>query len=716
MKRCLPIVIVFVVILAACTSHHSKSPPATSPFTAAAPGTTARADIVVHATGLPPAAPAVVVGGMLPAFGLSGANGALDLTVSLHPGQANDLTVDALIGGHVRPVSLHVRQAAAATNRGAMSGSVATMDGQPVAGALVSYGASTVTSGSSGRFSLTHLPLGQVTAIVRADGYSPGLATADVAATGTAVSTSTRLAVLPPASIVGSSGATFHGDGWTVSVPPGALTSDQPIRVGALSYSGIVDFLGQPVVQIMPAGLRFSKPVTVALDLAMVSPHSGASSVIIVDPATLVSQHRKPAARPGVGYFVTVTAGSQIRIAPPAGGLEDPSQCAQYTALDNPQRTLARTRTWLNAWMPVASEEAWRLYDVFLTPGTGTSSRVEVTMAEALAEFAIAPQTKEAKEAVISELVRKLTAARPALRAPTSPTGGGLTQWKVGGNVKILWSGLNTPGLIAGGVGGLESPGAGASFRDQRDITGRFALIPTTDDKGVLQKVILHVRDQKLDVYDSVDFCPGALGGFLAESAGRTLVMSRLERTPYPGGGTYAKPVLWHLSTPLADVTRDVTNLYPANDPDHDGWPDTQPWQDASYKLDNCPGVANPDQADSVGGGIGDACRPATRFPSGFTAHASGSFYGQTYSVTATGRVDPISPCEVTIDPCFLTITGHIRNKHRVTRKLSDAGCSTGHGIRKWRLGNCLYKDVKGGRRGPNTLAVRLGAIRFVRR
>ncbi len=50
----------------------------------------------------------------------------------------------------------------------------------------------------------------------------------------------------------------------------------------------------------------------------------------------------------------------------------------------------------------------------------------------------------------------------------------------------------------------------------------------------------------------------------------------------------------------------DLSVLPPSVDPDQDNVPDVK------YKegviLDNCPGVFNPDQQDSDGDGIGDAC------------------------------------------------------------------------------------------------------------
>jgi hypothetical protein len=74
-----------------------------------------------------------------------------------------------------------------------------------------------------------------------------------------------------------------------------------------------------------------------------------------------------------------------------------------------------------------------------------------------------------------------------------------------------------------------------------------------------------------------------------------------------------------HDPHPLPGI-HDITSLYPANDPDHDGIPGTEPWPGAGFTLDNCPGVYNPDQADTDGDGVGDACEQNL---GGYVAHAA---------------------------------------------------------------------------------------------
>jgi hypothetical protein len=619
-------VLMITILLGACTggqqpehtAHHHLA------FTAVAPATSAQADVTVHAAGLPPDSSVVAAGGVIPVFGIAAPDGSLDLDVPLRPGRENRLMVKAVIGRQVTSVAVPVRQTAPAGG-GVMKGHVLTTGRKPVPDAMVRYGAAVTQSGAAGAFTLTGLPPGQVTAIVSSAGYSPGVATAAVTANSAGIASGTWLGALPPKSVVGSGGAVFHGTGWTVMVPPGAVAAGQAIQVGALPYSGLVDSLGQPVVQIISSGVRFAKPVTVTLNAATAGSQFGAVNLVAINPATLADEHQKTGSTSKVTYGITIDEPAQIRLAPPAHGLEHPLQCKPYTNSDHIKDKLAVTRTILGNYMTdIGEPAAWHLYNMYLTPGAASPALSEVSDPAAIEEFATAPETAYALKTVLQQLEDKIHASRPPppLLAPTTPAGGELAQLKLGQNLDINWANTRTtPGLIAGGPGSLEAPGFQSS--DRRDITGRYELIPAVGPHGVLTNVTLEVKKLKLEVTDSVDFCPGGLGSWLAQFAGRTLVMSRLERTPYPGGGTYATPIRFHVSAPLKGYSADVTSLY-ANDPDHDGWPNTQPWQGAHYKLDNCPGVPNPDQADSNGDGIGDACQTTPRIPTSFTAKATG--------------------------------------------------------------------------------------------
>ena len=510
-------VLMITVVLGACTNgqqpgqaaHHHLA------FRAVAPATSAQADVTVHVARLPPNSSVVAAGGVIPVFGIAAPDGSLDLDVPLLPGRENQLVVEAVIGRKVNSVTVPVRQTAPAGG-GIMKGHVLTTGGQSVPDALVRYGGAIARTGAAGAFTLTGLPPGQVTAIVTSAGYSPGVATAAVTATSAGVAPAARLGALPPKSIVGSGGAVFHGAGWTVTVPPGAVATGQAIQVGALPYSGLIDSLGQPVVQVIAPGLRFAKPVTVTLNAATVGTQFGAANLIAINPATLTGEHRKARTESTVAYSITITEPAQIRLAPPAHGLHHPLQCHSYGVLDGPRQQLTIARTILRTYMySIGKPAAWQLYDMYLTPGVATSAITEVTNPAAVGEFATAQETVRARRLVLQQLEDKIRdpASRPQLHAPPAPTGGELAQLKVGQNLDISWGNLQTtPGLIAGGTGGLESSSL-QSFADRRDITGRYELVPTVDPQGVLTNVFLEVKNQKLEVTDSIDFCPGGLGG-----------------------------------------------------------------------------------------------------------------------------------------------------------------------------------------------------------
>jgi hypothetical protein len=266
--------------------------------------------------------------------------------------------------------------------------------------------------------------------------------------------------------------------------------------------------------------------------------------------------------------------------------LEDPQQCRPFAAADDPQAKLDDLRANvlpLMGGLPAAQH----LFDEYLTPAAATAAREDVTDPTALADFRRAAATVAAQRSVLAQLRAKLKDSPPRLARPGRPAGGSLAQKNLGAHLDISYPlGYNTPGLIAGGTGSVDS--AAGTFSDDRSITGRYVLRPAATRRGVLRRVTLALDAPRLTVEDSIDFCPGGLGGAAGTALG-TLTMSRLERTPHPAGGTYAKPILWRLQTRLDRVTTSVTSFYPGNDRDRDGRPDRQPWTGAHFALDPCP-------------------------------------------------------------------------------------------------------------------------------
>jgi hypothetical protein len=619
-------------------------------FRIAAPSATIRADAILKVSGLPAGTPATVSGGLLPASGVVSARGVMTLAASLFPSRVNSLTVEAVVGGRLSTVPVKVTQSMnGADDHGAMSGRVAGPHG-PIAGATIRYGQVVTRSASDGTFTLAGLPAGQVVAIITALGYSPGVTAASISNGGTAPASETRLTPLPHRTIVGPAGRHLTGSGWQVAIPPGALDHNQVLRIGPLRYTGLIDSLGPPILQIMPAGLKFLKPVTVTINKKAIG--TAGSRTEAIDPITLEVTYGEAVS--GSSYKLEVRKSAQIRVPPPSN-LQAPYQCHPYKSSAIANIALAQQRSTLRDILPPA---AWDLYNLYLSPGLGSPDRVELSDSQTRNEFRDSQPTKNALDGVLRQAVTEMRASPPDLNSPDAPpSGGSLTDLGVGEHLRIYWGGqYNTPGFIAGSTGGVESQVSGSSIADDRSITGNYQLVPEITTNGVVFGVTLKFTDLQLDVNDSIDFCPGGLGGIAGTLIGGTGVMSRLERTPYPyphGDGSYANPVLWHLSTGLADVSRDVSDLY-NNDPDHDGWPDTQPYEGANYPLDNCPGVYNPDQTDSVGDGVGDACRQS---PSPSPSIESPSTSPSTTSPSASESPSPTDSATPGAGPQILSFT-----------------------------------------------------------
>jgi len=90
------------------------------------------------------------------------------------------------------------------------------------------------------------------------------------------------------------------------------------------------------------------------------------------------------------------------------------------------------------------------------------------------------------------------------------------------------------PGNIAGGIGSGGPPG-GPTSKDTRDVTGSMQL--TVDSAGTTLTVVPSLT---FLVHDTVDFCPGALGGRLAQV--ETVPMSILEATGARVNGNKVTP------------------------------------------------------------------------------------------------------------------------------------------------------------------------------
>jgi hypothetical protein len=258
------------------------------------------------------------------------------------------------------------------------------------------------------------------------------------------------------------------------------------------------------------------------------------------------------------------------RLPVPAG--QDPAQCHSYGSAPAGQYEAAKAREHVTGLMDLlltfrGSSDARTLYRQYLTPGVMSGRRHELTDWRTLAEFADDPATKDGYAQVRLALLAALRTSPPPIDSGAIP----LRQLGVGADLTInytpsggdLLALTTTPALIAGGGGGPRTSPSLVSqrgaFHDTRDIDGTVRIVAHVRD-GVTTRVKAQLSDVTLRVQDSIDFCPGGLGGATAREL--TLPMSRLERTPAMDGGGWTQPVLWSAEVPLPAATLDVTDLY----------------------------------------------------------------------------------------------------------------------------------------------------------
>jgi hypothetical protein len=297
---------------------------------------------------------------------------------------------------------------------------------------------------------------------------------------------------------------------------------------------------------------------------------------------------------------------------------EDVNQCVSYNSEEIAQREYNQASSVIQLLLAVrGNADATILFNRYLQHGHATASQYDANAPSTLRAFRDNKVTKEAYGLAQHLLLDEIDGSKPALRSPATTTT--LAALHVAQSQKINWTPpgpvnsvtaflekTTTPALIAGSTGSLVSQAG--TFQDLRRFDGKVTLTPDVSGTGVLLSVKLQLSDVRLHIEDSIDWCPGGLGGEWPKRYA-TLALSRLERTRYRGADYgWTTPQRWKSDVNLDPYTDDVTAAYPGNDRDGDQIPDRQPYEGASFPLDNCESTPNPSQQDSDGDGIGDAC------------------------------------------------------------------------------------------------------------
>ena len=253
-------------------------------------------------------------------------------------------------------------------------------------------------------------------------------------------------------------------------------------------------------------------------------------SAPFVTPAQLQVATRR-VRNPANGPTAHIPSNVINRACPESAEESTPCPCQPYSSeeLDSlpTHAGISFVRTAVMGLANVAGAGATELYNRYLYSGSPTSEQYGTDSALAQA-FGKASETGDFMECVANLVTQSLSGGGMGRIA-------GRTQVPVTEFVaqsildqhasKLKFTGYHTtPGLVAGGTGESDIYGS-----DSRSVTGDvyFEYMTVKTGNSEEKKIKSASLDLTFSVTDTVDFCPGDCGGWIAQSL--TLTLSRLE-------------------------------------------------------------------------------------------------------------------------------------------------------------------------------------------
>jgi outer membrane protein OmpA-like peptidoglycan-associated protein len=193
----------------------------------------------------------------------------------------------------------------------------------------------------------------------------------------------------------------------------------------------------------------------------------------------------------------------------------------------------------------------WALYLARTSAAVPRPHQTLTTKAPITTQFTAHHKTAEAEEGLVAEVIAGVnrgtivvTPGTPRRMTLADAIGAGtvFTMLNKGGSQEMNFDQVAStiPGNIAGGVGSGGPPGHTSADPDTRNAWGDVEILVTPGPAGGAGTVSV-TPSLNFHVHDTMDFCPGALGGAMARN--ETIPMSRLEATEATFGPVFAADV-----------------------------------------------------------------------------------------------------------------------------------------------------------------------------